>query len=112
MNETKDKHTPGPWETGALMTRVEVLLNGWNAPMCIADCHAKNAPESEAERVANAKLIAAAPAMLAALEAIHAILNQPVQFSGERTSTDVLRLDAGYAREMALAAIAQARGEA
>jgi hypothetical protein len=63
----ESKHTPGPWETGALMTRVEVLLNGWNAPMCIADCHAKNAPESDAERVANAKLISAAPDMLKAL---------------------------------------------
>jgi hypothetical protein len=66
-DETKDKHTPGPWETGSLMTRVEVLPDGWNAPMCIADCGTKNAPKSETERVANAKLIAASPDLLAAL---------------------------------------------
>lgn len=61
------KHTPGPWETGSLMTRVEIMPEGWNAPMCIADCHAKNAPQSECERVANAHLIAAAPELLECL---------------------------------------------
>ena len=34
--------------------------------MLIADCHGKHSPESEAERVANARLIAAAPDLLAA----------------------------------------------
>lgn len=61
-------HTPGPWETGCLKTRVEVLPKGWNAPMCIADCHTHYAPDSERERVANARLIAAAPDLLEALE--------------------------------------------
>lgn len=64
------KHTPGPWETGSLMTRVEVLPQGWNMPLCIADCHAGHAPESEAERVANARLLAAAPDMLEALKSV------------------------------------------
>ncbi len=53
----KTKHTPIPWETGALMTRVEVLPEGWRMPMCVADCHAKHAPENECERVANAEFI-------------------------------------------------------
>jgi hypothetical protein len=39
------------------MTRVEVWPEGWNAPLCLADCHAKNAPETETERVANAAFI-------------------------------------------------------
>lgn len=39
------------------MTRVEVLPEGWNMPLCIADCHTKNAPSTEAERVANAAFI-------------------------------------------------------
>jgi hypothetical protein len=64
----KQTHTPGKWQTGALMSRVEVLPEGWNAPLCVADCGTKHAPESEDERCANARLIAAAPAMLAALE--------------------------------------------
>jgi hypothetical protein len=68
------KHTKGPWNTGALMTRVEVLPNGWRMPMCIADCGAKHGPESESERVANARLIAAAPDLAAAHDVSHAAL--------------------------------------
>jgi hypothetical protein len=52
------------------MTRVEFWPKGWNAAVCVADCHAKGAPESEDERCANARLIAAAPDLLAALKAI------------------------------------------
>lgn len=63
---SKAEHTAGPWNTGGVMTRVEVLPKGWNMPMCIADCHAKHAPGSESERVANARLIAAAPDLLEA----------------------------------------------
>ncbi len=62
-------HTPGKWETGGIMTRVEVWPPGWNAPVCVADCHTKQAPDNEAERVANASLIAAAPALLGACRA-------------------------------------------
>ena len=43
---------------------------GWNRPMCIADCGTEHAPESEHERVANARLIAASPALLAACRGI------------------------------------------
>lgn len=67
---SEPSHTPGPWETGGVITRVVVWPNGWNAPLCIADCHAKNAPKTEAERVANARLIAAAPDLLAALNQV------------------------------------------
>jgi hypothetical protein len=54
-----------------------------------------------------------APHMLAALEAIHAALNQPVQYSGTHTpeTADVLRMDAAIARDMAMAAIKRAKGE-
>ena len=59
------KHTPGPWETGCRRTQVEVRPEGWNVPMCVADCHPLNyPPDSEQERVANARLIAAAPDLL------------------------------------------------
>ena len=61
------KHTPGPWETGCRRTQVEVRPEGWNVPMCVADCHPLNyPPDSEQERVANARLIAAAPELLEA----------------------------------------------
>ncbi len=57
-------HTPGPWNTGGVVTRVEVMPQGWRVPQCIADCHTKYAPEDEAERCGNAYLIAAAPDLL------------------------------------------------
>ena len=53
------KHTKEPWSTGVMMTRVEIWPKNWNAPLCVADCHAKNAPETETERVANAARIVA-----------------------------------------------------
>ena len=49
------------------MTRVEVLPVGWRMSACVADCDTKHAPGTQEERVANARLIAAAPDMLAAL---------------------------------------------
>ena len=57
--------TPGPWETGCLMTRVEVNPPGWKVPLIIADCHPDKGycPDNELERCANARLIAAAPEM-------------------------------------------------
>ena len=66
--QTEQKHTPGPWETGALITNVEVWPDGWNVPMCIADCSTKRSPESNEEKCANARLIAAAPDLLEACE--------------------------------------------
>lgn len=60
---TKTAHTPGPWETGCLLTRVEVTPPGWRMPMCIADCDAQHSPEREQEKVANARLIAASPCL-------------------------------------------------
>jgi hypothetical protein len=69
--EKKQAHTPGPWATGSTVTRVQVWPEGWNVPLCIADCHTKNAPENKAERVANARLIAAAPDLLAIVERLN-----------------------------------------
>lgn len=61
-------HTPGPWETSAVMTRVVVHRLGWNVPLFIADCDSLSyAPESMGEKIANARLIAAAPELLEAL---------------------------------------------
>lgn len=62
------------------------------------------------------KLLADRAALLAALQSIHAALNQPVQFTSHNSikvraaASDILRLDAKMARETAAAAIAQATG--
>ena len=87
----KTRHTPEPWETGGVMTRVEVRPEGWNVPMCIADCRTRNAPESEAERVANAAFIVQAcnahAALVAALEALNAGLQDgSIRFTKRRKS--------------------------
>lgn len=116
------QHTPGPWQFNDLDASI------WPGPMGsrrapVATVFTAAQPESELsqesdhftpEEAANARLIASAPEMLAALQAIHAALDQPVQYTGLRTpaTTDVLRLDARLAREMALAAIAKATGGA
>lgn len=97
------KHTPGTWKTGGIMTRVEVRPEGWNVPMCIADCHAKYSPESGAERVANARLIAAAPDLLEACEAVAEVL-------GKLPIGDPLIGEAHTACKKARAAIAKATG--
>ena len=73
---SETKHTPGPWKTGCRMTRVEVLPAGWNAPMCIADCGTKYSPESEEEKCANARLIAAAPELLEACKIALQAINE------------------------------------
>lgn len=64
----KSKHTPGPWNTGSRITRVEMTHKGWNMPLCIADCDAQHGPETEKERCANARLIAACPVMLSYIQ--------------------------------------------
>ena len=103
-NGTKQaQHTPGPWQTGARMSRVEARPDGWRVPLCIADCDAENAPEIEAEKVANARLIASAPYMRFLLEDAARMLPT---LTGENLTA--------YARTfsaLANAAIAKARGE-
>ena len=82
------KHTPGPWEKAEPFATVR-------APgrPCIADCGSR----SDLDAQANARLIAAAPDLLAALEYIMAWT--PNDWNAET------------ARDMARAAIAKARGE-
>ena len=61
-----------------------------------------------------AKRLAAFPNLLAALKAIVAALEQPVQYSGLRMaeSSDILRADAAAAANIARAAIERAEGGA
>ena len=84
------KHTAGPWKTGSLMSQVVVWPDGWNAPLCIADCGTKRAPESVEEKCANARLIAAAPDLLAALEAARDELDSCDRFKPGLVKLDVM----------------------
>lgn len=93
------KHTPGPWETdrnnvhsGQIATIHHCLNNDW------VEVWSPNWPADEDEQEANARLIAAAPELLEALEGFVACWDacaSPVEFA-----------------EKARAAIAKARGEA
>lgn len=54
------KHTPGPWKTDGITIYADAAQSGM-----VADCRAQMSGTR-----ANARLIAAAPTMLAALEAV------------------------------------------
>jgi hypothetical protein len=82
------KHTPGPWEF------FDTLCIGvMSAQSDVAHCSGYDGNRSRDEELANARLIAAAPDLLAALEAL--------------LSYD----DMVECADMARAAIAKARGE-
>ena len=73
---TSEQHTPGPWEADGLWVTVETPLSAhFCETMVVADCGLEAASRghprygySVAVAEANARLIAAAPEMLAALK--------------------------------------------
>lgn len=105
------KHTPGPWHVSdsGFEVRCSDKVGAFN--ITVAACYAPVLPE--VERKANARLIAAAPELLATLKQVHAMLSQPVQFTGSETgqAAQILRGDAGIARGVIEAAIAKAGGD-
>ena len=88
------KHTPGPWEAISNLVRTRCTSDG-NGGFLIAEC-----PPNIGDRLENARLIAAAPDMLKALQEIVAAAD------GDGWS----QLDATLAK--ARAAIAKATGGA
>jgi len=93
----KTQHTPGPWKINKKYSfSVETLSDGQGINI-IAECSDPDGIRSAGEDSANAKLIAAAPDLLAALEAMIA-----------KIDADKLPISCSLAR----AAIAKARGEA
>ena len=107
----KTRHTPGSWRAYNAQGNKGRILKNWRV-IALDDttiCTIENRNDCDRH---NAELIAAAPCMLAALEAIHAALNQPIQFTDSQTASDVLRGDAALARNLARTAIQKATGEA
>lgn len=107
------KHTPGPWrvEAGTTLVWGECLIaeDGSIENLGIPVADACNTPRSwgriilDDEKEANARLIAAAPELLAALKWAVAKLNcEPFEWADE---------DDANAHEAAIAAIAKAKGE-
>ena len=110
---TQAQHTPGPWEVNCDEVRPErtkwilaPMTTGKNALVAEAYPQGKNAddPFGHIERDANARLIAAAPELLAALDDIQEYWNGHVTVEAMRDACE-------YAIATASAAIAKARGE-
>lgn len=93
-----NNHTPGPWRVGDAANTIFGPPNGKPAPQRIADLAAVGLV---AERRANARLIAAAPAMLEALRLHLALID------GDAHDADTQWKDA---RKMMRAALALAEG--
>jgi hypothetical protein len=100
-------HTEGPWELGSYSLRGESYTAidgvGWDELATVVT-RMKGSDENNPEGMANAWLIAAAPDLLAALEALHACHRA---FSGNDNWT---MLD-DEARALAENAIAKAKGQ-
>ena len=77
-------HTPGPWSVTVIGHDLEIRGNGYGIAHVLAGDALRDPAlalpgdeeEAEAELKANARLIAAAPEMLAALEACHEIMTR------------------------------------
>lgn len=63
---TQAQHTPGPWTVLPLNWGAQVLARRKNTPVCAIGGDTED-PREDQEALANARLIAAAPEMLAAL---------------------------------------------
>jgi hypothetical protein len=96
------RHTPGPWRVDAsghrICTALELIATAWN-PRTVDevrlpgeswfDMHLRKTDERnavEAERIANAHLMAAAPDLLAALEAARVV----VEAEGARATLAII----------------------
>jgi hypothetical protein len=105
----KEKHTPGPWKVGVTLSdgrRIALVLKGTDMRgkhNVYRDVHATRHHIEEQEPVANARLIAAAPDLLAACKALKKAT------SPEKDSVDFCR-EALRASGIARHAIAKARG--
>ena len=103
----ESKHTPGPWHVGGIADSIVYAADGF----AVANANVYHNSHGPHETGANARLIAAAPDMLAALEAIEArisgIWDNPalVAFGPLSTNTDADCL------AIARAAIAKAKGD-
>ena len=68
MSETK--HTPGPWEVSDTSVCLDGPLSSWNRTICDLGHYGSDGRTCYPNAKANGLLIAAAPDMLAALEAV------------------------------------------
>ena len=101
--------TPGPWHYcgGSIYMRRDVEGYGES---CVANMDRENPETSPVERDANARLIASAPSLFSALEGLQREVSSLLAVLGEDEIEDSYA-ELSAADEVALSAIAQARGE-
>ena len=87
MIETK--HTPGPWEVSDTSVCLDGPLSSWNRTICDLGHYGSDGRTCYPNAKANGLLIAAAPDMLAALEAV---LDKFEDYGGE-TYADGLEVE-------------------
>ena len=93
------KHTPGPWEAvGNLVRSPMVQPQGLSKGVQIAECRDAYFLSHTEESKANARLIAAAPELLEALQEMVSLVEMVIPFDGPQ-------------QRKARAAIAKATGE-
>jgi len=124
VNITTAKHTPGPWEVDAHPTMLENELvefatvthkDGNGGTVYICDCWGLNDEKRNGQReasdtaLANARLIAASPIMISALENVSACLCQNDPRVGKETKYARMRRE--YVLQTVKEAIAKAKGE-
>lgn len=108
-------HTPGPWYRGVVSPRGGQILAGadlnGDPDTCVATVHhvtINPTKEESGETLANTKLIAAAPDLLAALEMIESAMRDSPDFKDAATTQDGASI---IPIAVARAAIAKAKGQ-
>ena len=90
----KTQHTPGPWTIHADTDGWPLVMSGGVAGRIVANVNPQSCPDESSAPAfvampceANARLIAAAPELLEALEASLALIDLVIPFEGEVTRT-------------------------
>ncbi len=106
------RHTPGPWEIAEDDVHGQAVVRGEHTE--IATCWHHCVGSIEIEMRANARLIAAAPDLLAALQMLMDLieLSGPRRIAPHKSPIEAVRAPLGKAEyEAARAAIKKAKGE-
>ncbi|MGN6312888.1 MAG: hypothetical protein ACTHMO_03900 [Rhodanobacteraceae bacterium] len=109
MNAQTQQHTPGPWITD----RPYIRSHGGNATVCeVKDgWYNRSGPQYSQEEIqANARLIAAAPELLEALQALEPFLSTQSQMLDSASLNEGRASDFDVASMKARATIAKATG--
>lgn len=84
MENQKPAHTPGPW---AVESDTDIVSNSGDF---VASCHEPESGVGTAREYANARLIAAAPRILAALRTAENALRYAAQESAGRVRSEIV----------------------